>query len=62
MNSNNNNVRMKLQTFQILQIFIECRNMAGGASVHISKHSLFRLKITVGCRLCIVWCVVVCVV
>ena len=30
----------------------------GGASVtvHISKHSLFRLKITVGCRLC--WCCV----
>ena len=26
--------------------------MVGGASVHISKHSLFRLKITVGCRLC----------
>ena len=39
--------------------------MVGGASVHISKHSLFRLKITVGCRLCaypsirvcVVWCV-----
>ena len=43
---------MKLQTLQILQIVIECRNMVGGASVHISKHSLFRLKITVGCRLC----------
>ena len=26
--------------------------MVGGASVHISKHSLSRLKITVGCRLC----------
>ena len=26
--------------------------MVGGASVHLSKHSLFRLKITVGCRLC----------
>ena len=26
--------------------------MVGGASVHISKHSLFRLKITVGCGLC----------
>ena len=25
--------------------------MVGGASVHISKQSLFRLKITVGCRL-----------
>ena len=43
---------MKLQTLQILQIFIECRIMVGGASVHISKHSLFRLKITVGGRLC----------
>ena len=32
--------------------FFECRIMVGGASVHISKHSLFRLKITVGCRLC----------
>ena len=36
--------------------------MVGGASVHISKHSLLRLKITVGCRLCAyssirVWCV-----
>ena len=41
---------MKLLTLQILQIFIECRNMVG-ASVHTSKHSLFRLKITVGCRL-----------
>ena len=40
---------MKLQTLQMLQILIECRNMVGGASVHISKHSLFRLKITVGC-------------
>ena len=30
--------------------------------VRISEHSLFRLKITVGCRLCIVWCGVVCVV
>ena len=47
---------MKLQTLQILQIFIECRNIVGGASVHISKHSLFRLNITVGCRLC--WCCV----
>ena len=27
--------------------------MVGGASVHISKHSLFRLKITVGCQLCV---------
>ena len=53
---------MKLQTLQILQFFIVCRNMVGGASVHIAKHSLFRLKITVGCRLCIVWCGVVCVV
>ena len=26
--------------------------MVGGASVHTSQHSLFRLKITVGCRLC----------
>ena len=43
---------MKLQTLQILQIFIECRIVVGGASVHISKHSLFRPKITVGCRLC----------
>ena len=42
---------MKLQTLQILQIFIECRNMVGGASLRISKHSLFRLQITVGCRL-----------
>ena len=40
---------MKLQTLQILQTFIECRNMVGGASVHISKHALSRLKITVGC-------------
>ena len=30
--------------------------MVGGASVHTSKHSLSRLKITVGCRLC--WCCV----
>ena len=43
---------MKLQTLQILQFFIECRIMVGGASVHISKHSLFRLKITVSCQLC----------
>ena len=48
---------------QILQIFIECRFMV---AVHISKHSLFRLKITVGCAvLCwcgVVWCVLcVCV-
>ena len=50
--SKKHNVRMKLQTLQILHIFIECKNMVGGASVHISKHSLFRLKITVGCRLC----------
>ena len=47
---------MKLQTSQVIQIFVECRNIVGGASVHISKHSLFRLKITVGCRLCMVWC------
>ena len=47
-----NIVRMKLQTLQILQIFIECRIMVGGASEHKSKHSLSRLKITVGCRLC----------
>ena len=40
---------MKLQTLQILQIFIKCRIMVGGASVYIPKHSLFRLKITVGC-------------
>ena len=55
---------MKLQTLQVIKIFIECRNILGGASVHISKHSLFRLKITVGCRLCIVYvfmCVCVCV-
>ena len=26
--------------------------MVGGVSVHISKQSLSRLKITVGCRLC----------
>ena len=26
----------------------------------VSKHSLSRLKITVGCRLCIVWCCVFC--
>ena len=43
---------MKLQTLQVIQIFIECRNIVGGASVHIPKHSLLRLKITVGCRLC----------
>ena len=30
--------------------------MVGDASVQISKHSLFRNKITVGCRLC--WCCV----
>ena len=53
---------MKLQTLQILQIFIECRIMVGGASVHISKHSLFRLKITVGCRLCACPSIRVCVV
>ena len=40
---------MKLQMLQILQISVECRNMVGRASLHIS---LFRLKITVGCRLC----------
>ena len=28
--------------------------------VHISKHALFRLKITVGCLVCGVWCGVVC--
>ena len=50
-NSKKHNVRMKLQTSQILQIFIECRNILG-ASVHISKHSLCRLKTTVRCRLC----------
>ena len=38
------NVHCSIETLQILQIFIECRNMVGGASVHISKHSLFRLK------------------
>ena len=43
---------MKLQTLQMIQIFIECRIMVGGASVHTSKLPLFRLKITVGCRLC----------
>ena len=36
--------------------------MVGGASVHISKHSLFRLKITVGCRLCAYPSIRVCVV
>ena len=36
--------------------------MVGGASVHISKHSLFRLKITVGCRLCTCPSIRVCVV
>ena len=41
--------------------------MVGGASVHMTKHSFFRLKTTVGCRLCTgfcvvcVMCVVVCV-
>ena len=30
--------------------------------VHISKHSLFRLKITVGCLVCGVVCVVLCCV
>ena len=34
--------------------------MVGGASVHISKNSLFRLKFTVGCRLCTGFCVVWC--
>ena len=53
---------MKLQTLQVIQIFIECRNIVGGASVHISKHSLFRLKITVGCRLCAYRSIRVCVV
>ena len=43
---------MKLQTLQVIQIFIECRNIVGGASVRVSKRSLFRLEITVGCRLC----------
>ena len=52
MNSKNNNVRMKLQTLQVIKIFIECKNIVGGASVHTSKHSLFRLKIMVGCRFC----------
>ena len=51
-NSKNNNVRMKLQLLQMIQNFIECKIVVGGASVHISNHSLFRLKITVGCRLC----------
>ena len=46
-NSKNNSVHMKLQTLQKMQLFIECRIMVGGASVHMSKHSLFRLKITV---------------
>ena len=32
---------MKLQMLQILQIFIQCRNVLGGASVHISKHIHF---------------------
>ena len=68
----NNNVRMKLQTLQMIQIFIECKIMVGGASVQISKLSLFRLKIAVGCspctcpsiRVCGVYamCVLVCVV
>ena len=52
---------MKLQTLQILQIFIECRNIVGLASVHISKHSLFRLKITVGLSIVLV-CALICVV
>ena len=51
-NNKNNNVRMKLQTLQVIQIFLECRIMVGGASVRTSKHSLFRLKITVGCSPC----------
>ena len=51
-NSKNIMSRMKLQTLQILQFLIECRIMVGDASVHISKHSLFHLKITDGCRLC----------
>ena len=44
---------MKLQTLQMIQIFIECRIMVGCRWwVYVSKHSLFRLQITVGCRLC----------
>ena len=59
----NNNVRMKLQTLQILHIFIECKIMVGGASVHISKHFTFssqdhgRLSIVH----CVVWCGMCCV-
>ena len=62
-NSKNNNVRMKLQTLQILQIFIECRIMVGGAIVRISKHftlKLSRSRSVVDCALCgvvwYVWC------
>ena len=43
---------MKLQTLLMIQIFIECRIYVGGASVHISKLSLFRLKIAVVCSPC----------
>ena len=35
--------------------------MVGGASVHISKHSLFRLKITVSCPPCMCPSILVCV-
>ena len=49
----NNKSAEILQTLQILQIFNECMVDRGLlTAVYISKHSLFRLKITVGSRLC----------
>ena len=53
---------MKLQTVHVIQIFYRKQEHGRFSIVRISAHSLFRLKITVGCRLCIVWCGVVCVV
>ena len=54
---------MKLQTLQILQILIECRNMVGGASVHMSKHSLFVSRSRSAARLaCVQAFLCVCIV
>ena len=51
-NSNDNNVCMKLQTLQIMQILIECRIMLGWPRCTHANKTLFRLKITVGCSPC----------
>ena len=48
----NNNVRMKLQTLQVVQVFIECKIMVGCRLCAYPSIHVETLKITVGCPPC----------